>query len=184
VAINAALTLLTTTLPAQTAMNQDSPVATTNNSMETEIPKTRQEFLNEVVETVSKITEQDIASVIYALCTRAKEESKKSDAYSKMFEASHKGLRGILDEANDQITKVLLNTMDVLEEKGLLNRSRDNYVMINRVWYMLKMLPLMFNALEYDIDEREGFSCVKDKVRHMAYASFMDILNLPKEVET
>jgi hypothetical protein len=184
VAINAALTLLTTTLPAQTAMNQDSPVATTNNSMETEIPKTRQEFLNEAVETVSKITEQDIASVINTICTLAKEESKKSDAYSKMFEASHKGLRGILDEANDQITKVLLNTMDVLEEKGLLNRSRDNYVMSNRVWYMLKMLPLMFNALEYDIDEREGFSCVKDKVRHMAYEFFMDILNLPKEVET
>jgi hypothetical protein len=27
-------------------MNQDNPVALTNNNMETEIPKTRQEFLN------------------------------------------------------------------------------------------------------------------------------------------
>ena len=164
-------------------MNQDSPVATTNNNMETEIPKTRQEFLNEAVETVSKITEQDIASVINAICTQAKDESKKSDAYSKMFEASHKGLRGILNEANDQITNVLLNTMDILEEKGLLDRSRDNYVVSNRVWYMLKMLPLMFNALEFDIDEREGFSCVKDKVRHMAYESFMKVLNLPEQIE-
>ncbi len=151
--------------------------------METEIPKTRQEFLNEAVETVSKITEQDIASVIDALCTQAKEESKKSDAYSKMFEASHLGLRGILDEANHQMTKVLLNTMDILEEKGLLDRSRDNYVMSNRVYYMLKMLPLMFNALEFDIDKREGFSCVKDKVRHMAYESFMKVLNLPEQIE-
>ena len=173
--------LLTTTSHAQTAMNPDNPVATTNNSMETEIPKTRQEFLNEAIETVSKITEQDIASVIDAFCAQAKEESKKSDAYSKMFEASHKGLRGILDEANDQMTEVLLNTMDVLEEKGLLDRSRDNYVMSNRVWYMLKMLPLMFTALEYDIDEREGFSCVKDKVRHMAYESFMKILDIKDE---
>jgi hypothetical protein len=164
-------------------MNQDSPVAPTNNNMETEIPKTRQEFLNEAVETVSKITEQDIASVIAALCTQAKEESKKSDAYSKMFEASHKGLRGILDEANHQMTKVLLNTMDILEEKGLLDRSRDNYVMSNRVYYMLSMLPLMFNALEFDIDKREGFSCVKDKVRHMAYESFMKVLNLPEQIE-
>jgi hypothetical protein len=164
-------------------MNQDNPVALTNNNMETEIPKTRQEFLNEAVETVSKITEQDIASVIDALCTQAKEESKKSDAYSKMFEASHLGLRGILDEANHQMTKVLLNTMDILEEKGLLDRSRDNYVMSNRVYYMLKMLPLMFNALEFDIDKREGFSCVKDKVRHMAYESFMKVLNLPEQIE-
>lgn len=151
--------------------------------METEIPKTRQEFLNEAVETVSKITEQDIASVIDAICTQAKEESKKSDAYSRMFEASHKGLRGILDEANHQMTKVLLNTMDILEEKGLLDRSRDNYVMSNRVYYMLSMLPLMFNALEFDIDKREGFSCVKDKVRHMAYESFMKVLNLPEQIE-
>jgi hypothetical protein len=165
-------------------MNQDSPVATTNNNMETEIPKTRQEFLNEAVETVSKITEQDIASVINAICTQAKEESKKSDAYSKMFEASHKGLRGILDEANHQMTKVLLNTMDILEDKGLLDRSRDNYVMSNRVYYMLKMLPLMCTALEYDIDAREGFSCVKDKVRHIAYESFMKVLNLPEQIET
>jgi hypothetical protein len=81
------------------------------------------------------------------------------------------------------MTKVLLNTMDILEEKGLLDRSRDNYVMSNRVWYMLKMLPLMFNALEFDIDEREGFSCVKDKVRHMAYESFMKVLNLPEQIE-
>jgi hypothetical protein len=164
-------------------MNQDNPVALTNNNMETEIPKTRQEFLNEAVATVSKITEQDIASVIDALCTQAKEESKKSDAYSKMFEASHLGLRGILDEANHQMTKVLLNTMDILEEKGLLDRSRDNYVMSNRVYYMLSMLPLMFNALEFDIDKREGFSCVKDKVRHMAYESFMKVLNLPEQIE-
>lgn len=170
-------------MPAQTTMNQDSPVAFTNNNMETEIPKTRQEFLNEAVETVSKITEQDIASVIDALCTQAKEESKKSDAYSKMFEASHLGLRGILDEANHQMTKVLLNTMGILEEKGLLDRSRDNYVMRNRVYYMLRMLPLMFNALEFDIDKREGFSCVKDKVRHMAYESFMKVLNLPEQIE-
>jgi hypothetical protein len=175
--------LLTTASPAQTAMNQDSPVAHTNNSMETEIPKTRQEFLNEAVATVSKITEQDIASVIDALCTQAKEESKKSDAYSKMFEASHKGLRGILDEANHQMTEVLLNTIDILEEKGLMDRSRDNYVMSNRVYYMLKMLPLLYTALEYDIDAREGFSCVKDKVRHMAYESFMKILNLPEQIE-
>ena len=151
--------------------------------MENEIPKTRKDFLNEAVVAVSKITEQDIASVIDAFCAQAKEESKKSDAYSKMFDASHKGLRGILDEANDQMTKVLLNTMDVLEEKGLLDRSRENYVMSNRVWYMLKMLPLMFTALEYDIDEREGFSCVMDKVRHMAYEAFMKTLNLPAEGE-
>lgn len=152
--------------------------------METEIPKTRQEFLNEAVETVSKITEQDIASVIDALCTQAKEESKKSDAYSKMFEASHKGLRGILDEANDQMVQVVLNTMDVLEEKGLISGARDNYVMRNRVYYMLKMLPLLFTALEHDIDEREGYACVQDKVRQIVYESFMKVLNLPKEVET
>jgi hypothetical protein len=164
-------------------MNPDNLVATANNKMETDIPQTRQEFLNEAVETVSKITEQDIALVIDALYTQAKEESKKSDAYSKMFEASHKGLRGILDEANHQMTKVLLNTMDVLEEKGLMSGARDNYVMRNRVWCMLKMLPLMCTALEYDINEREGFSCVKDKVRHMAYESFMKVLNLPEQIE-
>lgn len=39
----------------------------------------------------------------------------------------------------------------------------------------------MFNALEFDIDEREGFSCVKDKVRHMAYESFMKILDIKDE---
>jgi hypothetical protein len=81
------------------------------------------------------------------------------------------------------MTKVLLNTIDVLEEKGLLDRSRDNYVMSNRVWYMLKMLPLMCTALEYDIDAREGFSCVQDKVRHKVYETFMDILNLTDKKE-
>lgn len=151
--------------------------------METDIPETRQDFLNEVVANVSKITEQDIASVIDTICARAKDESKKTDAYSKMFEASHKGLRGILDEANHQMTKVLLNTMDILEEKGLLDRSRDNYVMSNRVYYMLKMLPLMCTALEYAIDAREGWSCVKDKVRHKVYETFMDILNLTDKKE-
>jgi len=154
------------------------------NSEKAEIPKTRKEFLNESVETVSKITEQDIASVIDAFCSQAKAESKKSDAYSKMFEASHKGLRGILDEANDQMVKVVLNTMDVLEEKGLMSGARDNYVMRNRVYYMLKMLPLLFTALEHDIDEREGYICVKDKVRQVVYEAFMKVLNLPKEVET
>ncbi len=152
--------------------------------METGIPKTRQDFLKEAVSNVSKITEQDIASVIDAMCVQAKEESQKSDAYSKMFEASHKGLRGIIDEANHQMIQVVLNTMDVLEEKGLLDRSRDNYVMSNRVFYMLQMLPLMCTALEYDIDAREGFMCVKDKVRHKAYETFMGLLNLTEPIDT
>jgi hypothetical protein len=152
------------------------------NSEKAEITKTRKEFLNEVVNTVSKITEQDIASVIDAFCAQAKAESKKSDAYSKMFEASHKGLRGILDEANDQMVKVVLNTMDVLEEKGLMSVARDNYVMRNRVYYMLKMLPLLFTALEHDIDEREGYICVKDKVRQVVYEAFMKVINLTEQV--
>lgn len=151
--------------------------------MDTNTQETRQDFLNEAVTTVSKITEQDIATVIDTICAQAKEESKKTDAYSKMFEASHKGLRGILDEANDQMTGVLLNTMDILEEKGLLSGAREDYVIRNRVWYMLKMLPLMCTALEYDIDAREGFSCVKDKVRHKVYETFMDILNLADKKE-
>ena len=38
-------------------LNPDNLVATANNKMETDIPQTRQEFLNEAVATVSKITE-------------------------------------------------------------------------------------------------------------------------------
>jgi hypothetical protein len=46
--------------------------------VETDIPKTRQDFLKEAVANVSKITEQDIASVLDAMCAQAKEESQKS----------------------------------------------------------------------------------------------------------
>lgn len=144
--------------------------------MNTTIPETRQGFLDEAVAAVSQVTENDIAAVLNSFVQMAKDESKKEDAYANMFEASHKGLRGLLDEANSQMTKVVINTMDVMEEKGLISGDRADYVRRNRVYYMLKLLPLMCMGLEFDIDSREGFSCIKDKVRHIVYDIFMKVL--------
>lgn len=146
------------------------------NPMNTTIPETREGFLDEAVATASQVTESDIAAVLTRMAQLAKDESKKSDAYATMFEASHKGLRRLLDEANAQMTKVALNTMAVMEEKGLIDGGRDDYVRRNRVYYMLKLLPIMTLALEYDIDSREGFVCVKDKIRQIVYEAFMKIL--------
>ncbi|MFN5249961.1 MAG: hypothetical protein ACK5DE_02880 [Bacteroidota bacterium] len=144
--------------------------------MNTTIPETRQEFLDEAVSAASQVTETDIAAVLNSIVDLAKEESKKSDAYGKMFEASHKGLRGLLDEANDQMVEVVLNTMDIMEEKGLLEKGGDDYVRRNRIYYMLKLLPIMCVALEFDINAREGWSCEQDKVRQIVYEAFMKIL--------
>ena len=144
--------------------------------MSTTIPKTRQEFLDEAVNVASQVTETDIAAVLNSIVDLAKEESKKSDAYGKMFEASHKGLRGLLDEANHQMTKVVLDTLDVMEEKGLIEKCGDDYVKYNRIYYMLKLLPIMCLALEFDINSREGWSCEKDKVRQIVYEAFMKVL--------
>ena len=144
--------------------------------MSTTIPKTRQEFLDEAVDVASQVTETDIAAVLNSIVDLAKEESKKSDAYGKMFEASHKGLRGLLDEANHQMTKVVLDTLDVMEEKGLIEKCGDDYVKYNRIYYMLKLLPIMCLALEFDINSREGWSCEKDKVRQIVYEAFMKVL--------
>ena len=105
--------------------------------MSSTIPETRQGFLNEAVAAASQITETDIASVINSIVDLAKEESKKSDAYGKMFEASHKGLRGVLSEANHQMTQVVLDTMDVMEEKGLLKKGGDDYVKYNQKYKFL-----------------------------------------------
>lgn len=146
--------------------------------MSTSIPKTRQEFLDEAVSTFYQVTELDIAAVLNSFVQMAKDESKKEDAYAKMFEASHKGLRGLLDEANHQMVKVVLNTMDVMEEKGLIDKGSADYVRRNRVYYLLKLLPLMYVGLEFDTDFREGYSCVKDKVRHIAYDIFMKVLEI------
>jgi len=144
--------------------------------MSATIPKTRQEFLDEAVDVASQVTETDIAAVLNSIVDLAKEESKKSDAYGKMFEASHKGLRGLLDEANHQMTKVVLDTLDVMEEKGLIEKCGDDYVKYNRIYYMLKLLPIMCLALEFDINSREGWSCEKDKVRQIVYEAFMKVL--------
>lgn len=144
--------------------------------MSATIPKTRQEFLDEAVDVASQVTETDIAAVLNSIVDLAKEESKKSDAYGKMFEASHKGLRGLLDEANHQMTKVVLDTLDVMEEKGLIEKGGDDYVRRNRVYYLLKLLPIMCLALEFDINSREGWSCEKDKVRQIVYEAFMKVL--------
>jgi hypothetical protein len=153
--------------------------------MSAAIPKTRQEFLDEAVNTVSQVTELDIAAVLNSFVQMAKDESKKEDAYAKMFEASHKGLRAVLDEANSQMIKVVLNTMTVMEEKGLISKDSADYVRRNRVYYLLKLLPLMYIGLEFDIDSREGYSCVKDKVRHIAYDIFMKVLEIkPEEQNT
>ena len=154
--------------------------------MNATIPTTRQEFLDEAVNTVSQVTELDIAAVLNNFVQMAKDESKKEDAYAKMFEASHKGLRGLLDEANHQMTKVVFDTLDVMEEKGLIEKGGDDYVRRNRVHYLLKLLPLMYIGLEFDIHSREGYMCVKDKTRHMAYDIFMKVLEIkpdeqPKE---
>jgi sulfur transfer complex TusBCD TusB component (DsrH family) len=149
--------------------------------MQEQTPQTRQDFLAEVVETASKITDNDIKNVLSSIVRRAEEESRKTQAYAAMFEASHEGLRGILDQASSQMTRVVLDTMDVLTRKGLLSAAPDDYVIRNRVYYMLEMLPVMCTALEYDIDAREGWSCVKDKVRHLVYETFMDIMGLPIE---
>jgi len=144
--------------------------------MSSTIPETRQEFLDEAVNVASQVTETDIAAVLNSIADLAKEESKKSDAYGKMFEASHKGLRGLLDEANHQMTKVVLDTLDVMEEKGLIEKCGDDYVKYNRIYYMLKLLPIMCLALEFDINSREGWSCEKDKVRQIVYEAFMKVL--------
>lgn len=154
--------------------------------MSATIPETRQEFLDEAVNVASQVTETDIAAVLNSIVDLAKEESKKSDAYGKMFEASHKGLRGLLDEANHQMTKVVLDTLDVMEEKGLIEKGGDDYVRHNRIYYMLKLLPIMCLALEFDINSREGWSCEKDKVRQIVYEAFMKVLEIkpdeqPKE---
>lgn len=153
--------------------------------MNTTVPATRQDYLDEAVATASQITETDLTTVLGAIVQQAKDESKKTTAYATLFEASHKGLRGILDEANHQMTKVVLDTMTVLEEKGLIERGGSNYVMRNRVYYMLKLLPVMCIALEFDINSREGWACEKDKVRQIVYEAFMKILELkPEEQNT
>jgi len=146
----------------------------------------RQALAQETLEEISaaskdaKFTES-LKTVISNIYEMAKEERHKTQPYKDMFEASHKGLRGILDKANDAMMQVVFDTLDVLKEKDLMPPcTPDDFKDYNKIYYALLMLPMLFNQAYYDIDNIEGMSCSKDKQRALMCAFFEKLMKVNK----
>lgn len=101
-----------------------------------------------------------LKSVCDSLLSLADEERRKSEPYAKMFEASEHGIRGLLDEANNEMTRIILNVCSVLEE-------RTGKPVSNEVFAMLQCLPLCRDAVEEHIRNVDGYCCCVDKAREL-----------------
>lgn len=101
-----------------------------------------------------------IKNICLSLLEQAETMRKKSDSYAKMFEASEYGLRGLLDNINDKMERIILDACQVIKEKTGKEVTNDIYT-------MLQCLPLCRDFVERHISETEGFSCSVDKVREL-----------------
>lgn len=115
-----------------------------------------------------------LPKVINGLLDRFHEENQKTERYKNMFEASENGIRGLLDHANDEMERIVLDTMQVLEERFNLEVTHDLYTLI-------KALPFVRDDLEGLISKREGWVCSVDKARELVGLYALDLIK--KETE-
>lgn len=107
-----------------------------------------------------KIDPSVFEKVITDLLAKASEERKKTEPYKDMFEASQHGLRGLLDDANSKMERIILDVAEVIEERTGANISKE-------MWVLLRCLPLIQDQLQSHISKTEGFSCCADKMREI-----------------
>lgn len=101
-----------------------------------------------------------IKNVCLSLLEQAEVMRRKSDSYAKMFKSSEYGLRGILDDVNDKMERIILDACQVIKEKTGKEVTNDIYT-------MLQCLPLCRDFVEHHISETEGFTCCVDKAREL-----------------
>lgn len=110
---------------------------------------------------MKEINKETLKKVMLSLFEHATEERKKSEPYAEMFKASEHGLRGLLDKANDKMTSIVLDVVQVIEDRT--GKSVDN-----DLYYLLLGLPLFRSSLEKEIYKEEGMCCSVDKAREIA----------------
>lgn len=102
-----------------------------------------------------------LTEVVEYISKQARLEAEKTEPWKNLFEASEKGLRPALSEANRQCNAVIINLTDIIKEKfGIKHVSR-------KLYNMLKALPFAMNEVTNTIEKEQGLSCCADKARYI-----------------
>jgi hypothetical protein len=115
-----------------------------------------------------KLTADALRNVIMHLGKVADENRRNSDSYKHMFEASEKGIRGLLDKAESDMTAIALDTMEVIKQR-FGYRGND-------LWALLCCLPYARQQIEKNISKLEGSSCSVDKAREVFAQTALEII--------
>lgn len=103
-----------------------------------------------------------IKETLRGLSDLATTERKQSQPYKDMFKASEFGLRGAIDQASNDMMRIVLNLCQVIEDRTGVKVDNDLFL-------MLSGLPLFTQLLRKHITDAEGCSCCADKMREIAF---------------
>lgn len=119
--------------------------------------------------------EQALAEVIGGLLARADAEREKSESYKNLWDASENNLRSLLSEAHHQMMEPIMSVCKVIEEKFEVRIS-------DKLYDLIKLLPVAMSELREHITEKEGHSCCADKTREIYYQEVLAEINRLKGV--
>lgn len=105
---------------------------------------------------------KSLETVMNSLLEQAKIARQNEDTYKDMFEASKYGLRGLLDKLDHEMTSLVLDAVQVINDKTGKNVD-------NETFYLMMALPFLRDKLERDIQQKEGHVCSVDKARELVY---------------
>lgn len=103
-----------------------------------------------------------LENVCNSIVKRANEESKKSEPWKELFDASEQGLISLLNKADMQMMETVLSTATIITDKFGIRCS-------DKLFDLLKALPFVMNRVTNEIEKQQGMSCCADKARRVYY---------------
>lgn len=115
---------------------------------------------------------QALESVIGGILKKADEARKNSESYKNLF-ALYKdgGLAKAIFQAEEDMHKIVMDLCVVIKEST--GKGPDN-----ELYDVMLALPLIFQLLRKDINDKEGMSCCADKMRHLVQNYFYKKLEM------
>lgn len=118
--------------------------------------------------------EDVLKTVIDNLLSSAEEERRKDPEYQKLFKASEKGIRGLLNDAEFKMTGMALDCCQVIEEQFGCKITDEAYD-------LLIALPLLRDILEKKITKEEGSTYCVDKTHYIISEMMIKALKLKEK---
>lgn len=128
-------------------------------------------------ESLSEFLRTPVGEVIEGIVKDAEKARKNSESYKNLFAAfKDGGLAGAVFKSREDMIKIVLDLCSVIEEK---TGKRVG----NNLFDIFMGLPLVFDLIEKDVREKEGYVCCMDKTRFLLKKHIYRELGLDIEVE-